>query len=70
MGQNCFGKCGGFGMSACDSGKLVTVVADESTDPNLFWQKPGPTACLFAIGGQSEAERGRERVVQRVPRYR
>lgn len=57
MGQGCFGKCCGFGMSACDSGKLVTAAAGESTDANLFWLKPGLTACLFAIGGQSEVER-------------
>lgn len=56
MGQGCFGKCCGFGMSACDSGKLVTAVAGESTGANLFWLKPGLTAFLFAIGGQSEVE--------------
>lgn len=60
MGQNCFGKCGGFGMSACDSGKLVTVVADESTDANLVSLKPGLGACLFAIGGTIRG-RGSER---------
>jgi hypothetical protein len=26
-------------MPACDSGKLVKVVAGESTGANLFWQK-------------------------------
>lgn len=41
MGQACFGKCCGFGISACDSGKLVTVVAGESTDANVFLVKTG-----------------------------
>lgn len=41
MGQGCFGKRCGSGMPPCDSGKLVTVVADESTGANFLEKNRG-----------------------------
>lgn len=63
MGQGCFGKCCGFGISACDSGKLVTVVAGESTDANLFLVKTGADGLSIAIQ-QSRTIRGREEEIE------